>query len=343
MAEAADCNQDILDKLDYWRDGGIRLIFGGNASDDFLEEILTRLGQLHLAIAQASENSSRSVMEMLDRAIKSLNGKIDDLSENVSEVRTLALANRCQISDIIETLTSPKKSSRSKHVQKHLPNRNLLFTGRLELLKKIEGWITDENKKIVALCGLGGVGKTTLAIEVCWKWEDKFPSGIFWLTADDQSIDQEELIRGSVQRLVKKLAVRDEGLSPVDTLCQYLESLESGFLLVLDNLDQIEFSVLVDKLVVTGQWLQNDNAKLMITTRLRADQIEGYFQHPVETFTIQTFDNKEGSLFLERKVGIPPENSEGERISEEVGGLPLALDQVATSSFYYQLFRAKVF
>ena len=32
-----------------------------------------------------------------------------------------------------------------------------------------------------AICGLGGCGKTSAAIEFAWKYLERFPGGVFWI------------------------------------------------------------------------------------------------------------------------------------------------------------------
>ena len=41
----------------------------------------------------------------------------------------------------------------------------------------------------VAVCGLGGCGKTSLAIEFSWKYKNHFQGGVFWINGEsDENI-----------------------------------------------------------------------------------------------------------------------------------------------------------
>jgi tetratricopeptide (TPR) repeat protein len=74
-----------------------------------------------------------------------------------------------------------------------LPN----FVGREEELKRLATMLTGEQAEDVALlpaiAGIGGIGKTRLAIEFVHRYRDRFPDGVFWL-----SMEQPETIETQV-------------------------------------------------------------------------------------------------------------------------------------------------
>ncbi len=82
--------------------------------------------------------------------------------------------------------------------------------------------------------------------------------------------------------------------------------------------------------LVNGRWLQNKHARLMVTTRLTADEISVRITYPLRSLTLTNFSSAEGSLFLERKTEISPHDQIGEKISNELGGLPLALEHAGS-------------
>ena len=67
------------------------------------------------------------------------------------------------------------------------------------------------------------------------------------------------------------------------------------------NLISFQFSRTINKLV-NGQWLQNVGAKLMITTRIQEKEIKEKLKLTTSTLTLESFSDKEGKLFLERKI-----------------------------------------
>jgi tetratricopeptide (TPR) repeat protein len=66
--------------------------------------------------------------------------------------------------------------------------QNPLFLGRAEELERLEALLTSdepENRAILpALTGVGGMGKTQLAIEFAHRFRAQFPGGVFWLSME---------------------------------------------------------------------------------------------------------------------------------------------------------------
>ncbi len=66
----------------------------------------------------------------------------------------------------------------------HVPAaQNNFFTGRNAQLLQLDQELSANG--IAALTGLGGIGKTQLAVEYAYRHRDAYPDGIFWLTAAD--------------------------------------------------------------------------------------------------------------------------------------------------------------
>src|SRR6202022_4051356 len=69
-------------------------------------------------------------------------------------------------------------------------HRNPHFTGRDQLLIQLVDKLNETNPKKynyrIAIYGMGGVGKTQLAIEYVYRYEARY-NGIFWISAGDRA------------------------------------------------------------------------------------------------------------------------------------------------------------
>jgi NB-ARC domain len=139
--------------------------------------------------------------------------------------------------------------------------KNPHFTGRKNLLKLLHDKLFDEKQEQythrVALYGLGGIGKTQVAIEHIITHEDYY-TGIYWITA----VDQAELFSG-FQKIAAKTGCVTTSMDPADMARAVLEWLgtQDRWLLVLDNMDDI---------CVAGDYLpylKSGGGHLLITTR----------------------------------------------------------------------------
>ncbi|KAL2887771.1 putative acyl transferase acyl hydrolase lysophospholipase [Ceratocystis lukuohia] len=115
-------------------------------------------------------------------------------------------------------------------------HENLQFVGRQEILSKLNDCLfTKPGFQQVALVGLGGMGKTQVALKLAYTVkEQRTDYSIFWLTAPN--IDG---FRNSCKKLAEdlKLQLADTD-DPKTAVKDYLESSSSGqWLLIVDNSD----------------------------------------------------------------------------------------------------------
>lgn len=74
------------------------------------------------------------------------------------------------------------------------------FVGRDRELEQLQAWLTPRPKRqnVVAVCGLGGMGKTQLSIHFARKFIDTY-SSVFWLNGTDESTLKAGLAELAVQ------------------------------------------------------------------------------------------------------------------------------------------------
>ncbi len=112
-----------------------------------------------------------------------------------------------------------------------------VFYGRAEELTKLETWVLQERCRVVAVLGMGGIGKTSLSIKLAQKIQGEFDY-VIW-----RSLRNTPPIKDILAELIKFISHQQQIDLPPDVgerislLLDYLRS--SRCLLILDNAESI--------------------------------------------------------------------------------------------------------
>ncbi|MCT7554850.1 SIR2 family protein [Aliarcobacter butzleri] len=168
--------------------------------------------------------------------------------------------------------------------------------------------------------GMGGLGKTQLAVEYAHKYKDTYLNGVLWLTMD-QDIDEQLITLGRTHNLVNQnLDIKEQ----LDGIKYQLKSFEN-MLLIYDNTNE-------QKDIEQEFLPKSITNKILITTR---NPIQGYT--PIELETLD-FENSKKLLEIESsKTVLESENKFVEEICKELEGLPLALEMAGAYIKYLDL------
>lgn len=163
----------------------------------------------------------------------------------------------------------------------------------------------------VAIHGLGGVGKTQLAIAYLNRRRDACPDGCFWLRADQSTTLLADLASLSWRLLLPERELPVQELQ-IEAVLRWLRE-HDRWLLVVDNLERTVAAEM-------RRWLPPDlPGHLIITSRSPHGSVRlGLEPLPVEVAT----------RFLLRRTG-KDDAAAARSISEALGSLPLALEQAA--------------
>lgn len=197
--------------------------------------------------------------------------------------------------------------------------RNKIFTGREQDLITLAKFVffkttTTQNTiitQIAATSGMGGIGKTQLAIEFCYRY-GLFFHGVHWINARNGSIDAEIVACGLEMGFSNFPKNTSEQVSM--TIREWKKQPQR--LIILDNLE--------DPNLLTS-WLPKFNGlNLLVTTRRQ--------QYPpdlgINIFNLEVLLRTD-SLLLVKKLNPNSrffKDAELDALAERLGDLPLALD-----------------
>ena len=205
---------------------------------------------------------------------------------------------------------------------KKIPPRNRNFTGREDLLEELRAGITGAvgaSGKVTAvvsaphaLHGMGGVGKTLMAVEYAHRFGEHYDL-IWWVSAD-----QPNLLRSALAALSPHLNLPPMTTTGIEEACNaVLDALRRGdpyekWLLIFDNADKPEDLTLL---------IPEGPGHVLITSR------NHQWSSIVETVPVDVFTRRESLEFLAKRVPRTKGDPDADRLAAALGDLPLALEQ----------------
>ncbi|MGZ8189532.1 MAG: DUF4062 domain-containing protein [Methylosarcina sp.] len=206
------------------------------------------------------------------------------------------------------------------------PSLGNLFKGREEFIDTLHQYLQESKEKAAAIVakqaihGLGGVGKTRLAVEYAFRFRSEY-SGILFVRAESQSALEANLaalcdpgVLDLPEQADKEQEVR------VAAALRWFNDY-SGWLLILDNADTKDAARAVENLLSRLQ-----QGHVLITSRLSD------WSGSIDTRELDVLDEPDAVEFiLERTRGkrVQKETDEADALSlaREMDGLALALEQ----------------
>ena len=199
-----------------------------------------------------------------------------------------------------------------------VPPRNKNFTGRKDILQRMRRGasskitaVLPEDPLPTALRGLGGVGKTAIAIEYAYLYRADYDV-VWWIPSE-----QLPLVRSSLAALAARLGLQEALAAGVEgAMAAALDALRRGhpyhrWLLIFDNADQPEDF---------RDYIPHGSGDVLITSRNPA------WQATADTVQVNVFSRPESQEFLSKRAPMTSESDAG-RLAGKLGDLPLALDQ----------------
>ncbi|WP_322770397.1 FxSxx-COOH system tetratricopeptide repeat protein [Frankia sp. Cr1] len=212
----------------------------------------------------------------------------------------------------------------------NVPGRLATFTGRRQILDRIASTFASNvgGLAAVALHGLGAVGKTQLAIEHAWQHAADYRL-VWWVSAEQATLIGDQLAALAPHLDLPVTGTATDAYTVLTALAR-----RDDWILIFDNVE-----VAAD----LRPWLPASvGGHVLITSR---SPVWGAMATPVE---IDVFTRDEAAGFLQRRIhGLDAELAA--ELADELGGLPLALEQTAgyleatgtTTADYLTRFRSR--
>ncbi|MEU6776661.1 FxSxx-COOH system tetratricopeptide repeat protein, partial [Streptomyces sp. NPDC046759] len=187
-------------------------------------------------------------------------------------------------------------------------NRNPHFTGREALIAQIrEGLLGGRRPVVQGLHGLGGVGKTQIALEYAHRFASQYDT-VWWIDAE-----QADQILVRYTELAARLGIAKPDAGAEHNARSLLEHLrtQDRWLIILDNADDPQD---FDTLIPTGP------GHVLITSRNPS------WNDRIHSLNLGVFSRSDSLAYLTARMpGITPEQAG--RLADDLGDLPLALAQ----------------
>ena len=291
---------------------------GGPRLGRILERALEKFPELRYASAREMQE------DLLEAADVLAGGEPDTWREPVPAAASPGPASR-----------APRSRAVEPPLLHNLPFPPLgdLLKGRSEELQALAQALADEGTsglQALVIHGLGGIGKTRLAVEYAWRFGRRYPAVLFVLA------DSPDGLHGGLAALARAdLLDLPERNRPAesDVIAAVLRWLRENpnWLLILDNVDTREARMAVTKLLpaLTA-------GRVLITSR-RRDWPAGVRRRAIDRVLLQP-----AAEFLLERTGEdrkrqPDDAEQALRLAERLDGLPLALEQAGAYVVHAQI------
>jgi predicted ATPase/DNA-binding SARP family transcriptional activator len=221
----------------------------------------------------------------------------------------------------------------SEHPIHHLPTPPTPFIGRESELGALKERLRDPGCRLLTLVGIGGIGKSRLALQIAFDLVDEYTHGVYFIPL--ASVSSPMLL---ISAIVEALGFQLEGdAEPQDQLRNYLR--EKEMLLILDNFEHLldsaglltdvisnspKIKILTtsrERLNLRGEWL----VEIMGLPTPEEDDIEDLIQFDVIQLFLQSAKRiqYDFTIRMEDKPYLI-------KISQLIGGMPLAVELAAS-------------
>ncbi|KAJ5623414.1 hypothetical protein N7490_012019 [Penicillium lividum] len=215
------------------------------------------------------------------------------------------------------------------------------FCGRQDVLQKMDECLLPSPSKLgseggeqlqsFAICGLGGMGKTELAVEFAYTRKQYFEA-IFWLSADNvqvlassfANITQQLGLEDNPQDLAVSRDILNGWLSkPLRKVTEPdIPKNQVPWLMIFDNVDNLD--------VLYDYWPTTGRGSVLITSRDPLAKHNHLLENGRDLSPLTTTESQTLMQRLTHIKADPSQREALEGILERLGGLPIVIDQMSS-------------
>ena len=194
------------------------------------------------------------------------------------------------------------------------------FVKRVDILIELDKCLSSKSETTsVVLLGMGGSGKTQLALEICRRAEAESNfTAIFWIDASSPAT-----VTQSYNTIARKVAGRSQSIADVEDSMAIVEGILQGqkgkWLAVLDNFDNPE---IFQEHNIQYYVPRASHASVLFTSRHESSERLGHVIRVSGMTKDESLD-----MLLQRPISHINERAQGLAIAAMLGYLALALDQ----------------
>ncbi|KAI1097155.1 P-loop containing nucleoside triphosphate hydrolase protein [Jackrogersella minutella] len=198
------------------------------------------------------------------------------------------------------------------------------FFGRQDILQRLDSHLkpanTNSRLSSIALYGLGGIGKTQIALAYAYQRLDDLDT-ILWISSETSYSIQQSFSHIALGALKLPKATPQAHHENKILVLDWLQKTTSRWLVIFDNVDKHDD--------LEECWPVSKHGAILVTTR---DVLVATL--PIDCgLEVTEFDNNEGAKFLlhltDSRRRTNGELGAAHQVAKELGGLPLAINQMA--------------